>query len=124
MTPQQFFAFFPIGTIFPFAGDTHDIPVGWKICDGSPGTPNLNHRAPVGTTSMAEVGLEAGSDQHQHGVTQLATNTVGGGIPHVQEQDNSPVAPCGNHSHSLTGQTDNASSWQPSTYVMYIIRTV
>ena len=31
----------PIGTILPFVGNLTDIPQGWKLCDGSDGTPNL-----------------------------------------------------------------------------------
>ena len=30
-----------MGTILPFTGNLSDIPRGWKLCDGSDGTPNL-----------------------------------------------------------------------------------
>lgn len=34
----------PIGTILPYVGNLTDIPNGWKLCDGSAGTPDLRDR--------------------------------------------------------------------------------
>lgn len=39
----------PIGAILPFAGDKKNIPRGWRICDGSNGTPDLRGRFLEGT---------------------------------------------------------------------------
>ena len=34
----------PIGTILPFAENLADMPQGWKLCDGTNGTPDLRDR--------------------------------------------------------------------------------
>ena len=50
----------PIGTILPYVGDLADIPKGWYLCDGSNGTPNLTGRFLEGTTTKANIFVEAG----------------------------------------------------------------
>jgi hypothetical protein len=43
--------FFPVGTIIMYNGQS-EIPPGWKICDGSNGTPNLVDRFVKGGTGV------------------------------------------------------------------------
>jgi len=50
----------PIGTILPYVGDLADIPKGWYLCDGSNGTPDLRNRFLEGTTTKANIFVEAG----------------------------------------------------------------
>ena len=38
----------PVGTILPYAGDINNIPVGWHLCDGKDGTPDLRDRFLMG----------------------------------------------------------------------------
>ena len=42
---------FPIGTILPYVGDFHKIPNGWKLCDGTDGTPDFTGRFLEGATT-------------------------------------------------------------------------
>lgn len=50
----------PIGTILPYVGNLADIPKGWYLCDGSNGTPDLRNRFLEGTTTKANIFVEAG----------------------------------------------------------------
>lgn len=50
----------PMGTILPYVGELADIPKGWALCDGSNGTPNLTGRFLEGTTTKANMFVEAG----------------------------------------------------------------
>ena len=49
-----------MGTILPYVGELADIPKGWALCDGSNGTPNLTGRFLEGTTTKANMFVEAG----------------------------------------------------------------
>lgn len=79
--------FVPKGTIVMFFGDPKSIPIGWAICDGKNGTPNLVNRfirgtdkppvitsgvftAKIGGTDKTSVTLEAGNiPDHTHTYT-------------------------------------------------------
>ena len=50
----------PMGTILPYVGELADIPKGWYLCDGSNGTPDLRNRFLEGTTTKANMFIEAG----------------------------------------------------------------
>ena len=50
----------PVGTILPYVGDIADIPEGWALCDGSNGTPDLRNRFLEGTTTKANMFVDAG----------------------------------------------------------------
>lgn len=49
-----------VGIILPYVGDLADIPKGWKLCDGSNGTPNLTKYFLQGTNKNAGNYVEAG----------------------------------------------------------------
>ena len=70
----------PSGTIAIWTGVLSSIPSGWKLCDGTNGTPNLRNRYPkcvptVGTNPGATGGsatvtlTEAQMDSHRHAFT-------------------------------------------------------
>ena len=42
---------FSIGTILPYVGDLHKTPNGWKLCDGTDGTPDFTGRFLEGATT-------------------------------------------------------------------------
>jgi len=64
----------PIGSIIIWTGNKASIPVGWALCDGTNGTPNLsNNNFPMGVSSDGAIGSIGGSNfsplpKHQHGI--------------------------------------------------------
>ena len=50
----------PVGTIWPYTGDLNEIPDDWHLCDGTNGTPDLRNRFLEGTTTKANIFVEAG----------------------------------------------------------------
>ena len=51
----------PIGGIILWSGSTGSVPDGWRLCNGSNGTPNLQDRFVVGAGSGYAVGNTGGS---------------------------------------------------------------
>ena len=67
----------PRGIISMWAGGVHDVPIGWALCDGNNGTPNLSDRFIVSAGQNYAVGATGGS------VTQTPsvwTNAAGTGV--------------------------------------------
>jgi len=54
------------GIIAIWSGAVVDIPFGWKLCDGTAGTPDLRDKFVVGAGSSYAVGAAGGSASHQH----------------------------------------------------------
>lgn len=82
----------PQGTIVMWSGLIAAIPVGWKLCDGTAGTPDLRARFVRGAPAGIDPGAVGGSDTHSHnGITGVNTGTTflaAGGVtapldPHV-----------------------------------------
>lgn len=59
-------AIFP-GFIAMWSGAIVNIPVGWRLCDGTNGTPNLRDRFVVGAGTTYAVGAVGGAVNHNHG---------------------------------------------------------
>lgn len=59
----------PKGIILPWYSRSGSVPVGWAICNGENGTPDLRNRFLMGTGDFAQVGQIGGSPTHTHGVT-------------------------------------------------------
>lgn len=78
---------FPPGGIIMWSGAINDIPVGWGLCNGSNGTPDLRNRFVVGAGSSYSVGNTGGSNtvtlnasqipSHGHGAGDLKADTAG-----------------------------------------------
>ncbi len=66
----------PRGTIVMWYGSSSNVPSGWRICNGSGGTPNLTGRFPFGATSAGGTG---GSSTHTHPVNPPNTSTTTNG---------------------------------------------
>jgi hypothetical protein len=67
----------PAGLIAIWSGSTGSIPLGWVICDGSNGTPNLRDSFIVGAGNNYAVGAAGGSaDSIVVAHTHTATSTV------------------------------------------------
>lgn len=82
---------FPSGGIIMWSGSIGAIPSGWKLCDGTSGTPNLVDRFIVGAGSSYTVGAIGGANSvtltesqipvHTHTVT--ATSSAAGAHNHT-----------------------------------------
>jgi hypothetical protein len=51
----------PTGIILMWGGSINAIPVGWALCDGSGGTPNLTSKFILGASNSVSVGSSGGS---------------------------------------------------------------
>lgn len=81
----------PKGTVKMFYGIAANIPVGWQICDGTNGTPDLRNRFPAGadrdngtepqTVIDVLVRTNGGHDTHYHDfVTDGHSHSITAGI--------------------------------------------
>lgn len=67
----------PVGCVIMWAGAYNEIPAGWRLCDGSGGTPDLRGRFIWGSTAENHLGA-GGSATHTH----VATIAPGGEHQH------------------------------------------
>jgi len=67
----------PKGLICMWSGLLSQIPSGWKLCDGSNGTPDLRDKFVKGAANLADPGTTGGSATHTH--SNHATLTHSGG---------------------------------------------
>lgn len=143
----------PRGVIVMWSGKIADIPLGWALCDGNNGTPDLRNRfivcadADVGGMAKSTVTGSAAQSgdgqiiQHNHGVSSITVQTTGahthdlklsmgdGNEAHVAEEtnegshftDTGAVQSAGNHTHILTGNTDNAGTGTKNIAVYYAL---
>lgn len=84
-------AYMPRGGIILWSGSIATIPIGWLLCDGTGGTPNLRDRFVVGAGSTYAVGATAGATT----ATLVAANLP----PHAHSGTTDGV---GNHSHTAS----------------------
>lgn len=56
----------PSGTIVMWSGSIASIPTGWKLCDGTAGTPDLRSKFIRGAPPATDPGATGGSDTHSH----------------------------------------------------------
>lgn len=59
----------PSGIIVMWAGTLATIPSGWRLCDGSSGTPDLRDKFVKGAANLANPGSTGGASTHTHSVT-------------------------------------------------------
>ena len=127
----------PPGAIIMWSGSINDIPVGWVLCDGRNGTPDLRDRFIVGAGGSYSVGSRGGSNtvtlttsqipSHSHGAGTLKTDTTGShshgywtyerrataaglvsGYLHGTSYEE--TASAGAHSHTISGNTASAGA--------------
>lgn len=78
----------PVGLISMWAGSIANIPTGWKLCDGTNGTPNLTDRFVLGAKTNAEIGKTGGEEKVTLTEVQMPTHKHTGG-----------TSSAGSHSH-------------------------
>lgn len=64
----------PKGAIIMWSGANNAIPLGWALCDGKSGTPNLRDRFIVGAGKTYEVGATGGADSVTLTIDQMPTH--------------------------------------------------
>lgn len=109
----------PVGLICLWRGSIGSVPDGWKLCDGTEGTPDMFGRYPRVTTDAAAVNTSGGSlDPHTHTSpehnhttgTHSHTETIGSAAAPTAALSNTAAVTIvtGTHTHSA-GSTDNAT---------------
>lgn len=128
----------PAGCILMWSGAVGAIPAGWRLCDGTGGTPDLRGRFIVGAGGAYAVGANGGAETvtltvdqmpgHSHFVN-LNTNASGdhqhsggGGLAGVFSQNaggdqnahliSTSTGFGGNHSHNVQGDTETRGAGQ------------
>lgn len=99
----------PPGAIIMWSGSINDIPVGWALCDGSNGTPDLRDRFIVGAGGEYSPGNTGGAKsvtltvaqmpQHNHSASSSSTGA------HTHSISTSSA---GSHSHSASSSSTGA----------------
>lgn len=103
------------GDIALWLGDPNDIPVGWDLCDGNNGTPNLSDKYIKISSTPGNTG---GGNTHGHTSVGSHTHTATGSHTHTGSTGgpNDTSNPAGNgHSHSNSVHTHPVSSVQSVT---------
>lgn len=141
VSADTIFGAFPKGVILPWYAKSGSFPMGWAICDGSNGTPDLRHRFLIGVGNMSDVGQTTGQDSHTHGVSKIGVSVSGttlkaqdpgsnadawhsdgmsrGGAPQTSGLDHTHAF---SGSGGTSGNTDPASHIPPSVTVLYMMR--
>jgi len=108
------------GGIIMWSGAVVDIPLGYVLCDGANGTPDLRDKFLVGAGNGYAVGANGGNVNHNH-------NFTGDGHSHIMvPPDNLPIgtdAPGTISSTPATGTTDNGDGRPPYYALAYIMKT-
>ena len=92
-TPAQINSPIPSGLISMWSGSVATIPSGWKLCDGTSGTPDLRGRFIVGAGGDYSPAATGGS------ATQTLTST---NIPAHTHTFSGVSSASGGHTHSIT----------------------
>ncbi|MBI3245157.1 MAG: hypothetical protein HYZ50_01475 [Deltaproteobacteria bacterium] len=121
----------PTGLITTWSGTLANIPVGWTLCDGSNGTPDLRERFILGVTTGVDPGATGGTDTpHSHTVNSHthAWSDTSGGPSTTTDAGTSGSAASDSHTHVFSGTTsaDSTSTGStahlPSYYELAFIR--
>lgn len=83
----------PAGVILLWSGSAASIPAGWKLCDGTSGTPDLRDRFVVGAGSSYAVGATGGADSVTLTTAQM---------PSHSHSFSATTGTAGNHNHGMT----------------------
>jgi hypothetical protein len=99
-------------------------PVGWDICDGRPGTPNLSDRFILGTTSGREIGVTDGSRTHTHSMDPHTNpeNISWGGYPKWTRNVDSRIGAADLFPQGHAHPVHAADVLPPFVKIVYIIK--
>ncbi|MBN9525875.1 MAG: hypothetical protein J0H82_06725 [Alphaproteobacteria bacterium] len=101
----------PKGAIVMWSGKSaSDIPVGWKLCDGTDGTPDLREKFIAGAATLDEVGTTGGSFNAAITIAEAGGHTHTG----VTAETTLTVAQLPAHSHGTAGTGSGGTLIQAS----------
>jgi len=107
------------GMMMLWYGTIANIPVGWHLCDGDAGTPDLQDRFVICAGNLYGPGNAGGSATHNHDFTATAHAhyiapgyAINGGNDYGAET----------YSHNVTGTTDGPSAMPPYYALAYIVK--
>lgn len=86
------------------AGRLNDVPYGWKICNGSNGTPDLTDRFVLGTATPTEAGQTGGTSQIPNDTVSISGTTGKERIDRDRKggfETDEPDTQTGSHIHDL-----------------------
>jgi hypothetical protein len=72
----------PAGLIAMWSGSLVDIPIGWGLCDGLEGRPDLRSKFLKGSAIGVEPGVEGGATSHDHDAHPILSHAGGAVNPH------------------------------------------
>lgn len=141
----------PIGAIIAWYGTKDTIPVGWILCDGNNGTPNLSQKSIRGATNDTDFGAVGNETvtlglnnipAHTHGVKMacygsecpleaggdvvVTTSLLSATLPDptwAQWSDTNPIFPPTNGGTNLKTIPDSISLLPPSFNLYYIMKS-
>lgn len=70
--------FVPQGLIIMWSGTLAQIPYGWRLCDGTNGTPDLRNKFIYGVDTGEDPGTNSAGSNHTHTVSHTHTFTIAG----------------------------------------------
>lgn len=65
----------PTGLISMWSGEARDVPIGWALCDGKNGTPDLRERFVVGSGGSYKVGDTGGKDMQNLAIENMPSHS-------------------------------------------------
>lgn len=108
------------GIITLWSGAIVDIPYGWRLCDGTNGTPDLNNRFIIGAGTSKVPGATGGSNTHSHAFTSgthfhsaIAGSGFEAGDAYAENTDAKTVS-------GTTGTSSNVPLYYALCYIMHI----
>lgn len=103
----------PSGIIVIWSGSTNNVPVGWALCDGTNGTPDLRDRFVLGSGTKHSVGEKGGAEEVTLTVAQMPGHSHGiadGDVPVMYYSDHGSVMTYEAPYPSLKNPTYNSTS--------------
>lgn len=117
---------FPRGIILAWYAKMGSFPIGWGVCDGTNGTPDLRRKFIRGASDMADVGGCGGAENHSHKFTTSSSKVENSDGWNAEDMNRTraPMTTGFDHSHSISGTTNivEPNSLPPYVDVLYIMK--
>ena len=103
-----------------WAGYLADIPLGWALCDGQGGRPDLRSKFIKGAPAGQEPGATGGAPTHGH-ADHLAGVTGVAGVGATQRGTTASTLTLKAHTHTTPALTHSTESNEPEYYTLAFI---